>query len=410
MTARRMPRLKEIRPLFGLRTPTTDLLGRRLESAQTIDDLARLARRRTPRPVFDYADGGAERETSLVRNVRAFQDVEFRPRVFRDVSNVDTSCEILGGPSALPFGIAPIGFTRLMHTAGERAGARVAARAGIPFSLSTMGTTSAEDVRNVAPEARHWFQLYLWKDRARSADLVHRAAEAGFDTLLITADTPVAGARLRDVRNGFSIPPKLTPRALAQISTEPRWWLDLLTTDPLTFANLQQWSGTVADLLAEMFDPSVGIDDFRWLRELWPGRVVVKGVQSVADATLLAAEGADGIVLSNHGGRQLDRAPTSLELLPEVVDAVGGQLAVILDSGVRSGADIVAAVALGADFVLVGRAYLYGLMAGGERGADRAIEILRTDVVRTMQLLGADNLSALGREHVQLSGASSRRH
>jgi len=301
---------------------------------------------------------------------------------------------------AQPFGIAPTGFTRMMQTEGEIAGAHAAARAGIPFSLSTMGTTAIEDVKAANPHGRNWFQLYMWKDRDRSMALVDRAAAAGFDTLLVTVDVPVAGARLRDKRNGFSIPPQLTLGTVVNALPRPEWWINFLTTEPLAFASLDRWSGTVGELLDTMFDPTVTFEDLAWIKEQWPGKVVVKGVQNLADAKKLADLGVDGIVLSNHGGRQLDRAPIPFHLLPSVAREVGTDLEVHLDTGIMSGADIVAAVALGARFTLIGRAYLYGLMAGGEAGVDRAIQILSDQVARTMRLLGVNSLEELEPAHV----------
>ncbi|MBT0567541.1 alpha-hydroxy acid oxidase [Williamsia sp. CHRR-6] len=397
---RRFPRPKELAPLMRMSMPDRDRVRARLERALTIDDLRTIARRRTPRAAFDYTDGGAEAEISMARARQAFVDIEFRPAILRDVSQVDASCEVLGGASQLPFGIAPTGFTRMMQTEGEYAGARCAQRAGIPFTLSTMGTASVEDVATAAPGGRHWFQLYMWKDRDRSMALVERAAASGFDTLMVTVDVPVAGARLRDKRNGMSIPPALTPSTILNAIPRPWWWFDFLTTEPLAFASLDRWSGTVGELLNSMFDPTVTYEDLKWVAAQWPGRVVVKGVQTLADARACAEAGVDGIVLSNHGGRQLDRAPVPFHLLPQVVGELGDDLTIMLDTGIRSGADIVAAIALGADFTLIGRAYLYGLMAGGERGVDRAITILRDEILRTMQLLGVKTLSELGPEHV----------
>lgn len=313
---------------------------------------------------------------------------------------VDTGWDVLGKRVELPFGIAPTGFTRMMQSEGERAGAAAAATAGIPFSLSTMGTTSIEDVAAAAPTGRNWFQLYMWKDRERSMALVDRAAAAGFDTLLVTVDVPVAGARLRDKRNGLTIPPQLTLPTIANAIPRPAWWINLLTTEPLAFASLSKWSGTVGELLDTMFDPTVTYQDLTWIRSQWPGKVVVKGVQSLDDATQLARAGVDAIVLSNHGGRQLDRAPVPFHLLPHVAAELGNDLEIHLDTGIMSGADIVAAVALGARFTLVGRAYLYGLMAVGRTGVDRMIQILREDISRTLRLLGVSTLEELEPRHV----------
>ncbi|MCV7240811.1 alpha-hydroxy-acid oxidizing protein [Mycolicibacterium celeriflavum] len=400
MVKRRVPRPRELAPLLQFKKPQRNATQRRLAAALTIDDLRRIAKRRTPRAAFDYADGAAEEELSLARARQAFRDIEFHPAILRDVASVDTSATVLGGHVALPFGIAPTGFTRLMHTGGEIAGARAAARAGIPFALSTLGTSSIEEVKDANPHGRNWFQLYMWKDRDRSMALVERAAAAGYDTLLVTVDVPVAGARLRDTRNGMSIPPTLTLRTVLDAVPHPRWWFDLLTTEPLSFASLDRWPGTVAEYLDTMFDPTVTFDDLAWIKQQWPNKLVVKGIQTLDDARAVVDLGVDGIVLSNHGGRQLDRAPVPFHLLPRVAREVGDDAEILLDTGVMSGADIVAAIALGARFTLVGRAYLYGLMAGGEAGVDRAIEILSQQVNRTMRLLGVGSLSELGPRHV----------
>lgn len=389
------------------RKPELNARRRRLQRALTVEDLRSIAKRRTPTAAFDYTDGAAEAEISLTRARSAFRDIEFHPQVLRDVAEVDMGVEVLGRRSTLPFAIAPTGFTRMMHTEGERAGVGAAQAAGIPFALSTMGTTSIEDVASAGPNARKWFQLYMWKDRPRSMDLVDRAAAAGFDTLLVTVDVPVAGARLRDRRNGMTIPPTLTLRTILDALPRPGWWFDFLTTEPLAFASLDRWSGTVADLLDTMFDATVGYDDLAWIKEQWPGKLVVKGIQTVDDGRRVADLGVDAVILSNHGGRQLDRAPVPLRVLPDVVREVGDKLEVHLDTGIMSGADIVAALALGADFTLVGRAYLYGLMAGGREGVDRVIAILSEQIARTMRLLGARSIAELTPEHVtQLSSAA----
>ena len=400
MVERHLPKPRDLAPLMQFKKPELSAKKRRLEKALTVADLRAIAKRRTPKAAFDYTEGAAEGEISLARARQAFEDIEFHPSILRDVSRVDTSRQVLGGPVALPFGIAPTGFTRMMQSEGELAGAAAAGAAGIPFSLSTMGTSSIEDVQAANPHGRNWFQLYMWKDRERSMALVDRAARAGFDTLLVTVDVPVAGARLRDKRNGMSIPPALTPGTVINAIPRPAWWINFLTTEPLAFASLDRWSGTVAELLDTMFDPTVDFEDLAWVKEQWPGKVVVKGVQNVADAKRLADLGVDGIILSNHGGRQLDRAPIPFHLLPEVVREVGDDLEVHLDTGIMSGADIVAAVALGARFTLVGRAYLYGLMAGGRDGVDRVIDILRSEIERTMRLLGVVSLDELEPSHV----------
>ena len=397
---RQLPQPRELLELMQFKAPDLNARRRRLSAALTIEDLRAIAKRRTPRAAFDYTDGSAESELSLARARQAFADVEFNPGVLRDVSAVDTRREILGGSSAQPFAIAPTGFTRLMQTEGEIAGAGAAQAAGIPFTLSTLGTTSIEDVAAAAPHGRKWFQLYVMRKREISYDLVERAARAGFDTLQFTVDTPVAGARLRDTRNGFSIPPQLTARTVLDAIPRPWWWIDFLTTPTLEFASLSSTGGTVGELLDSAMDPTISFEDLEIIRGLWPGKLVVKGVQTLEDAKTFADRGVDGIILSNHGGRQLDRAPVPFHLLPEVAREVGTDVEIGIDTGIMHGADIVAAVALGARFTLIGRAYLYGLMAGGRPGVDRTIEILSEQVVRTMKLLGAHTLDELEPKHV----------
>lgn len=402
MTRRQIPSWSELKPLMRPKPITLNATDRRLADALTIADLRGVARRRTPRSVFDYTDGAAEAEISLRRARSLFRNLEFQPSILHDVSGVDTTTDFLGKPSAQPFAFAPTGFTRMMHHEGERAVVRVAERRDIPYALSTMGTTSIEDVAAAAPDARKWFQLYVWKDRSAGEDLMARAKAAGFEALMLTVDVPVAGARLRDARNGFAIPPALTVKTVLDAATHPAWWVNLLTTEPLTFASLSTWDGTVAELLDKLFDPTMTIADLEWLRASWDGPLIIKGIQTVEDARRVTDAGADAIVLSNHGGRQLDRAPVPLRLLPDVAEAVGDRTEVWVDTGIMSGADVVASLALGARAALVGRAYLYGLMAGGERGVDRAAEILSREVRRTMALLGVASVGELGPQHVRL--------
>lgn len=397
---RQVPSPTQIFDLLKFKKPNFDATDRRLQAALTIADLRLIAKRRTPKAAFDYTDGAAEQELSLARARQAFEDVEFSPSILRPAASVDTGSTILGGPSAYPFAIAPTGFTRLMQTQGELAGAGAAGAAGIPFTLSTLGTTSIEDVKAANPDGRNWFQLYVMRDRSISYGLVERAAAAGFDTLQFTVDTPVAGARLRDKRNGFSIPPQLTLGTIVNAIPRPWWWWDFLTTPKLEFASLSSTGGTVGELLDAAMDPTISYADLKIIREMWPGKLVVKGVQNLEDARTLAKLGVDGIVLSNHGGRQLDRAPIPFHLLPEVAREVGRDVEIGVDTGIMTGADIVASVALGARFTMIGRAYLYGLMAGGRRGVDRTIQILSSEVVRTMKLLGVSSLAELTPKHV----------
>jgi L-lactate dehydrogenase (cytochrome) len=402
LVRRRLPRWSELQPLLHPVRVPLDPTDRRLGRAHTIADLRAIAARRLPRAVFDYTDGAAEQEISLRRARESFARVEFHPRVLRDVSTADTGTTVFGRHWPLPFALAPTGFTRMMHHEGERAAARAAQRAGVTFTLSTMGTTSIEQVADEAPDANKWFQLYVWRDRAAGKDLIERARAAGFEALVLTVDTAVAGARMRDVRNGLTIPPALTPSTVLDAAVHPTWWFNLLTTEPLTFASLHEWHGTVAELVDAMFDPSVTFADIEWLRAAWPGPLLLKGIHTVEDARAAVDHGADGIIISAHGGRQLDRAAAPLEVLPSIVDAVGDKAEILLDTGIMNGGDIVAALALGAKACLVGRAFLYGLMAGGERGVDRAIAILTEEMTRTLRLLGVPSIRELNSSHVSL--------
>ena len=399
-TKRRIPGYKDLRQLLRFRKVIWSPKKRRLTRALTIYDLRKIAQRRTPKAPFDYTDGGAGTESSLINARKEFQSVIFHPRVLRDVSQFDLSTKMLGKSSAMPLGIAPTGFTRMMQTEGEIAGCTAAMDAGIPYTLSTMGTRSIEDVAKAAPMGRNFFQLYMWKDRDRSMGLVNRAAAAGFETLVLTVDVPVAGDRLRDVRNGMTIPPSLTSKTILNAIPRPAWWINFLTTDPLTCASLDSWNGTVAELLDSMFDPTVTFEDLKWIRGQWKGKLIVKGIQHADDAVMAVDAGADAIILSNHGGRQLDRAPIPALLIPEVRAAIGDRAELHVDTGIMHGADVVASIASGADFTWIGRAYLYGLMAGGKEGVDRTLSILKGEMVRTMKLLGARSLDELNPDHV----------
>lgn len=373
-----------------------------MAEAATIWDLRRLAHRRVPRAVFDYTDGAADAEISLRRSREVYGRVEFTPSVLRDVTDVDPSTSVLGSSVALPFMLAPTGFTRMMHAEGEASVARAAQVVGIPYSLSTLGTTSIEGLAVAAPTAELWFQLYMWRDRGFARELIERARLGGYRVLIVTVDTPVSGMRLRDVRNGLTIPPNLGFRAVLDGVLHPAWSWDFLTTPPLAFANLTSTGGTVAELIDRVFDPSISFDDLAWLKEEWGGPLVVKGVQAPVDAVSAIERGADAVVVSNHGGRQLDRAPTTLEALPDIAAAVGERAEVFVDGGIMSGADIAAAVALGAGAVMVGRAYLYGLMAGGRTGVDRALQILAGEYVRTLRLLGVTSTLELDPSRARL--------
>lgn len=396
---RRVPRTKDVLPY--LMRPSTSESGR-LARCGSVWDLRALARRRVPRAVFNYVDGAAMDESSLRRARNAFQRLEFTPRVLADVTTVDLTSTMLGRPTPLPFALAPTGFTRLMHHVGEPAVARAARDAGIPYALSTLGTTDVETLTRSVPDARIWFQLYVNRDRRAAEDLMARATEAGCDTLILTVDAPVGGIRGREVRDGLSIPPRLSPSTVLDMARYPRWWANLLTTEPLTFASLTSTDGTVGDLLSRAFDPSLTYADIPWIRANWPGRLMVKGVQSLSDAERCADIGVEAIVLSNHGGRQLDRANIPLELLPDVARRVGDSTEVYLDGGIMRGTDIVGALALGAHGVLIGRAYLYGLMAAGETGVRRVIDMLTKEVAVSMQLLGVTSVDDLRDVEVRL--------
>ena len=374
---------------------------RRLSRAASVADLRELARRRLPAGVFDYIDGAAEDELTMERNAAAFAQREFVPRVLRDVSALDTSVELLGRCHPVPFALAPTGFTRIVCPDGELAVARAAARKGIAYSLSTLSTRSIEEIREVS-DGPLWFQLYFWRDRGLVADWLQRAADCNYEALLVAVDTPVFGRRERDVRRGFTLPPTLGPDTVLDGLRRPRWTWSLLRSDPITFANLagvQGYDGSSALGLAEFahnqFNQELSWDDLDWLRERWTGKLVLKGVQSVADAQVAAEQGVDGIILSNHGGRQLDGAPPILELVPQVAEAVAGDLDIICDGGIRRGSHVAMALALGATAVMFGRPYLYALAAAGEPGVDHLIDQFTEDLHRTLALLGVPKATDL---------------
>jgi isopentenyl diphosphate isomerase/L-lactate dehydrogenase-like FMN-dependent dehydrogenase len=398
---RQFPKPSELAPLLKFSLPTLRRKQRRLENAYTIWDLRDIAKKRTPKGPFDYTDGSAESEVSLERARQAFADLEFIPSILKDVSTADLSRTSLGEKFSMPLGIAPTGFTRMMQTEGEIAGARAAEKFGIPFTLSTLGTTTIEDVVAAAPGGRNWFQLYMWKDREGSMALVERAQRAGVKNLMLTVDVPAAGQRIRDSRNGLTVPPRLTAGTVINAIPRPAWWINFLTTPSIEFASMKNWEGTVGELLDYMFDPTMTWEDLEWIRKQWNGTLTVKGIQNLDDAKKAAELGADAVLLSNHGGRQLDRAPVMLHLLSDIKKEFNKDYEIHIDTGIMHGADVLAAVALGAQFTYVGRAYLYGLMAGGQDGVERALEIMRTQMVRNMKLLGVNSLAELTPKHVR---------
>ena len=388
----------EIRQLIGLRRPDLHRARRAVARSVTIDDFQRVARRWWPRAVRDYVDGGADGEVSLSRNRQAYESVDFFPIGLRDVGSVDLSTDILGSRAPLPFLLGPTGMTRMMHPDGEVAAARSARAAGIAYTVSTLSTVSLEEVARER-DATLWFQLYVWRDRELSRQLLRRAHAAGYRVLVITVDTAVSGLRVRDRHNGFSLPPRLTPRTLAEMSGHPAWCWRLLRGAPITFANFDDGSAsasqTVMDFVARQFDPTVTWSDIEEFRALWQGPMLLKGMFDPADACRAAEMGIDGLVLSNHGGRQLDQVIPPILALPDVRAAVGESLQLFVDSGIRRGSDIVAALASGADGCLIGRAYLYGLGAAGEAGCSAAISILASELRRTMQLLGVRTIAEI---------------
>jgi L-lactate dehydrogenase (cytochrome) len=399
--------IKTLRSVLRFRPVELDPVERRLSRAASVRDLRLIARRRLPRGVFDYIDGGAEDELTLRRNAEAFRRLEFRPRVLRDVGAVDISTTLLGRPLPVPLVLAPTGFTRIASPGGELDVARAAARAELPYTLSTMGTRSIEEVAAVS-SGRKWFQVYVWRDRGMMKEMLARAAAAGYEAIVITVDTAVLGRRERDVRHGFTLPPRLGPGTLLDGALHPGWTWDFVRAEPITFANITGTGvpdGAEAVNLAEyingQFDPALSWRDLDWFRAAWDGPIVLKGIQSVDDARLAAEAGVEAIALSNHGGRQLDGSPPPAELIAPVADAIGDRAEIICDGGIRRGSDIVKAVALGARACMIGRAYLYGLGAAGERGVDHVLALLESDIRRTMALTGRRMMSELGADLVQ---------
>ena len=382
----------------------TDPVRRRLKRSASVEDLRRIARRRLPGGVFDYIDGGAEDERTLAANQDAYARTTFRPRVLRGVSKVDTTASILGRPATYPLVLAPTGFTRIADPEGELAVARAAEGAGLPYTLSTLGTRSIEEVRRVS-SGRLWFQVYAWRDRALVKEMIDRAAAADYEALVLTVDTAVLGRRERDVRRGFALPPTIGPRTILDGAMHPGWTLDFVRSEPIRFANVvgrDVGDGAspvnLSDYINTQFDPGLSWGDVEWLRSVWDRAIVIKGIQTVDDARIAADAGVEAIALSNHGGRQLDGAPATFDLVAPVADAVGGRTEIICDGGVRRGSDIVKAVAAGATAAMAGRAYLYALGAAGEAGVTQVLEWFRADMVRTMTLLGAGELQQLNLE------------
>jgi isopentenyl diphosphate isomerase/L-lactate dehydrogenase-like FMN-dependent dehydrogenase len=403
-SSRKLPSLPYFWSLIDWSLPSFRPYKGALRRAQTVGDLAVIARKRTPKVVFDYVEGGAVDEIAYARTRDALSRIEINSRVLRDVSEIDTSTTILGKKIDLPICFAPTGYTRLMHHVGEPAVANVAADKNLIYALSTMGTTSPAELAAAVPNVRRWFQLYVMKNRADTLAVIKQAKESGFEALVLTVDTPVAGLRYRDNRNGLTVPPKIRLSTVLSIARKPIWWINLFTTGKLEFAAFRGWNKPLSELAALIFDPSTDLEDIKWLRTVWDGPIVIKGIQSVADAKAVAKLGVQAIILSNHGGRQFDRGPVPIEILPEVVDEVGKKVEIYIDGGIMSGLDALGAIALGAKAVFIGRAYLYGAMANGEAGVEQVVELMRREFINGMALSGTRSI-----EEVMKNGAQIRR-
>lgn len=400
-----MKMLETFRSVVQFKPLELDPIARRLARAASIEDLRRIARRRLPRGVFDYIDGAAEDERTMANNAHDFARIEFRPRVLRDVSDIDTGTTVLGRRIPLPLLLSPTGFTRIADSQGELAVARAAGRAGLPYALSTLSTRSIEEVAGAA-EGPKWFQVYTWKDRGLVAEMLERAGAAGYEAIILTVDTAVLGRRERDVRRGYTLPPKVGLGTLIDGAFHPGWTIDFLRGGAITFSNVagREGDGSTAVSLAayanSQFTQALSWSDIDWLRSRWERPIVLKGIQTVEDAKQAVASGVDAIELSNHGGRQLDGAPSPIALVEPVAQEIAGAIDIICDGGVRRGSDIVKALALGATAVAIGRPYLYGLGAAGERGVDHVLEFFRTGMERTMALTGVRSVAEIDRDLV----------
>jgi isopentenyl diphosphate isomerase/L-lactate dehydrogenase-like FMN-dependent dehydrogenase len=402
---RQFPRWKNIKPLLGWSLPKDPFADRKLKKVVNLAEMRLLSKKRVPKAVFDYVDGGANDELAFIRSQEVYSRVEFKARVLRDVSKIDLTANIVGQKSALPIIFAPTGYTRMMNYQGEIMVAKVCEENNLVYNLSTMGTTSSKEIGDQVPNVRRWFQLYLWRDRSQSLKFIEEAQAAGFEGLMLTVDTAVGGIKWRDMRNGLTVPPKIGLKTFFDMALKPKWWANLLTTAPLEFATFRNFNKPLSEIAAKVFDPAVTFEDIKWLRSVWKGKLIIKGIQTVSDAVELTKIGVDAIVLSNHGGRQLDRSIVPLELLPQVRSAIGPKgngPQIFIDGAIMSGADVLAAIALGADAVLIGRAYLYGAMAAGKKGVEKVVEMLRFEMETAMKLLGAKDLSELNPDFVNI--------
>ncbi len=399
--------LENLRSTLRFRPLTMNRTDRHLERAANIADLRLMAKRRLPGGVFDYIDGGAEDEQALASNSSAFGQYDFRPRVLRDAEHTDTSTTLLGRTIPHPVVLAPTGFTRIADSQGELAVARSAARHGLPYTLSSLGTRSIEDVAEVS-DGPKWFQVYVWRDRGIVKEMVQRSADAGYEAICITVDFATLGRRERDVRRGFTLPPKIGLDTIFDGIRHPAWTLDFVRSDPILFANVSgrnDKDGTdavaLSDYVKSQLDPTLSWSDIEWFRSIWDGPIVLKGIQDVDDARIAADIGIDAVALSNHGGRQLDSTPAPVDLISPVVDTIGDRCEVICDGGVRRGADVVKALCLGATAAMMGRSYLYGLGAAGEQGVDKALGFIVDEIERTMKLVGINSVPDLGPDSIR---------
>lgn len=379
----------------------------RLKQCHCISDLRILAKQKLPRVMFDYMDGGAEDEVTLQRNREGFNRYQLIPETLVDVSSIDLSTTVQNSDIDLPLIFSPTGGTRFFHHQGEMAVAPVAESMKTIFTLSTMATTSIETIAATTSGTK-WFQVYVWKDRNLVGEFIQRCKDNNYQALCLTVDSSTSGKRERDLRNGMVVPPRFTLSSLLDMGLHPAWWSRLLTSPPITFANMVDKAGqgenstsALGQYVTEQLDPSVTWNDLAWMIKQWGGPFLIKGILSPDDARRAVDIGASGVIVSNHGGRQLDHAAAPVDMLPEIVEAVGTSIEIILDGGIRRGSDIIKALALGANACMIGRPFLYGLAAGGQPGVEHALEILKSELIRSMQLLGCTDVKKLNRKYLR---------
>jgi L-lactate dehydrogenase (cytochrome) len=391
----------------------TIAVGRNMIKTVEIADLKEIAKRRVPKMFFDYADSGAWTESTYRANEEDFRKIQLRQRVAVDMTDRTLESTMVGQKVSMPVALAPTGLTGMQHANGEMLAAQAAEEFGVPFTLSTMSICSIEDVASVTTKP-FWFQLYVMRDRDFIYNLIDRAKAAKCSALVLTLDLQILGQRHKDLRNGLSAPPKFTPKHIWQMATRPQWCMEMLRTNRRTFGNIVGHAKGVGDLSSlsvwttEQFDPRLSWNDVTWIKERWGGKLIIKGILDVEDAKMAAATGADAIIVSNHGGRQLDGAPSSISVLADIVDAVGDKIEVHFDGGIRSGQDVLKALAIGAKGTYIGRAFLYGLGAGGKKGVTEALEIIRKELDITMALCGERDVKVLDRNNLYKSGLETK--